>query len=208
MHTIIVWDNRSDGLLIIVDICIWNLETRELLHRMGLHKVKVQSLCFSPNDQFLASLGGQDDNNVVVWDVASGKVCSSWITVYGDLCLFRRMWTLPIDVCSVLQAVCGSPTSRDHTMTVRFFNNNFNKLVTCGNYNLHVWDFDHKNRKIRPTDCQMGQIKRICQTMTIDHNDEYVYFGSLSGTHHTYITTLIACSFNVHGLAFLSACAL
>lgn len=47
------------------DIIIWDLETRELVHRMGLHKVKIQALDFSCDDKYLASLGGPDDNNLV-----------------------------------------------------------------------------------------------------------------------------------------------
>ncbi len=46
--------------------------------RLTLHKVKVQSLAFSPNDKFLVSLGGQDDGSVVVWDVCKKEaVCGA-----------------------------------------------------------------------------------------------------------------------------------
>lgn len=93
------------------DIIIWDLETKQLLHRMALHKVgalwgvsgagagggaracrqcqgcrpsagerprqgsahasqvKVQALDFSPDERFLASLGGQDDNALVRTEV-------------------------------------------------------------------------------------------------------------------------------------------
>jgi hypothetical protein len=73
------------------DIIIWDLENRQLLHRMGLHKVgvqqqksfemvmyrkltslfsapvqvKIQALDFSCDEQYLASLGGPDDNSLV-----------------------------------------------------------------------------------------------------------------------------------------------
>ncbi|KAK3267174.1 hypothetical protein CYMTET_24255 [Cymbomonas tetramitiformis] len=133
------------------DIIIWDLEERKLLYRMSLHKVKVQSLSFSYDDQYLASLGGQDDNSLVVWDVETGL------------------------------AKCGSPTANDNVLTVRFFNTTSNKLVTAGSSNMDVWDFDPINRKIRPTGCQLGQIKRVVETMVIDHQDEFVYCGTTSG---------------------------
>ena len=38
-------------------------------HRLKLHKVLIQSLSFSADEQYLASLGGQDDNQLVVWEV-------------------------------------------------------------------------------------------------------------------------------------------
>ena len=133
------------------DICIWDFEKRELVHRMSLHKVKVQALCFSEDDRFLASLGGQDDNSLVVWDVLSGT------------------------------AVCGSPTHNDNTLTVKFFNLSPYKLLTGGKYNLTIWEFDKDNRKIKPSEVQLGQMKRLCNTMVIDGDDEFAYVGTASG---------------------------
>ncbi len=66
------------------DVIIWDLETRQLMHRMALHKVmhvermralehftlpcsqvKIQALDFSHDERYLASLGGPDDNSLV-----------------------------------------------------------------------------------------------------------------------------------------------
>lgn len=44
------------------DVIVWRFEERELYCRLSLHMVKVQAVTFSPNDKFLATLGGQDDN--------------------------------------------------------------------------------------------------------------------------------------------------
>ena len=44
------------------DVIVWAFEERALYARFSLHKVRVQALAFSPNDKYLASLGGQDDN--------------------------------------------------------------------------------------------------------------------------------------------------
>ena len=38
-----------------------------LINRLGRHKVKVQDLSFSPTDRLIASLGGQDDNQLIIW---------------------------------------------------------------------------------------------------------------------------------------------
>ncbi len=39
-----------------------------------MHKVKIQSLTFSCNDKFLASVGENDEKNqILIWEVASGK---------------------------------------------------------------------------------------------------------------------------------------
>lgn len=42
-----------------------------MIQRLKLHKVLIQSLAFSHNEMYLASLGGQDDNTLVIWDVSN-----------------------------------------------------------------------------------------------------------------------------------------
>jgi WD40 repeat protein len=51
------------------DIIIWDFDTMSMLHRFKLHKVLIQDLHFSTDEQYLTSLGGQDDNQLVIWDV-------------------------------------------------------------------------------------------------------------------------------------------
>ncbi len=46
------------------DVIVWQFTERQLYCRLTLHKVKVQAVAFSPNDRFLATLGGQDDNRL------------------------------------------------------------------------------------------------------------------------------------------------
>jgi len=133
------------------DAIIWDLNSRTLLHRLRLHKVKVQSLSFSCNELFLASLGGPDDNNLVIWDIETGK------------------------------AVCGNPASSDSANVVTFVNNSDFTLVTAGNYNLRVWDFDRPNRKVRPHDVSVGQLRRVFNCVQVDPNDEYCYCGTTTG---------------------------
>ncbi|CAG9462289.1 unnamed protein product [Pedinophyceae sp. YPF-701] len=132
-------------------IIVWDLETLEIVHRLSLHKVKVQSLTFSCDDQFLASLGGHDDNALVLWDVVSGE------------------------------ALCGSPTSNDFTLTVRFFNNDPKRLMTAGNYSCKVWEYLEDVNKVRPTEVHIGSLSRVFNTITIDDKDEFAYVGSSSG---------------------------
>ena len=144
--TIIVWDaaagiknaNSADS-------------SGEELHRLDLHKVKVQDLAFSPSGEYLATLGGPDDNNLVVWDMTTGK------------------------------AICGSPAASHSARTVRWFNNADNRLVTAGEYNLRIWEFDRSARKLRPTDAHLGQLKRIINTVLIDPSDTVAYCGTQSG---------------------------
>ena len=44
------------------DVILWDFTKRELYARFSLHKVRVQAVAFSPNEKYLATLGGKDDN--------------------------------------------------------------------------------------------------------------------------------------------------
>lgn len=132
-------------------VSIWDLESYEIVHKLVLHKGKVQDLAFSPNEKYLATLGGRDDNKLVIWDVETGE------------------------------AICGAAAATETVNTVEFFNNNEYTVVTGGNYNLRVWDFDLQNRKIRPTDCGLGQLKRVITSICIDESDEFMFCGTKTG---------------------------
>jgi len=132
-------------------VIVWDLETYEIKHKLVLHQGKVEDLCFSPGEKYLASLGGRDDNKVCIWNVETGE------------------------------PICGSPAANNTALKVRFLNNRDDMFVTGGHYNLRVWHFDLANRKIRPTDCQLGVMKRVITSISIDDNDEYMYVGSATG---------------------------
>ncbi|GBF88745.1 flagellar associated protein [Raphidocelis subcapitata] len=133
------------------DIIIWDLPSRSLLHRLQLQKVKIQALSFSPDEATLASLGGADDNSLVLWDVASGA------------------------------PICGAPTNSDFVLRCSFLNHDSSRIVTAGNYNLRVWTYDSANNKLVPQDAQLGQLQRMVRSLTVDADDAFVYAGTTSG---------------------------
>eukprot|EP00744_Colponema_vietnamica_P001007 GILI01001730.1.p1 GENE.GILI01001730.1~~GILI01001730.1.p1 ORF type:complete len:617 (-),score=150.79 GILI01001730.1:220-2070(-) len=133
------------------DIIVWDFERREQVHRLRLHKVSVASLSFSFNERYLASLGGQDDNCLVIWELSNGK------------------------------AVCGSPAANDTTHCVRFCNTTDDKLVTAGNFSMRVWSFDYNAKKVRPTDCNLGPLKRQIATISITPDDRFAFCGTKTG---------------------------
>ena len=61
---------------------MWDYEAKQIHARLTLHKVKVQALTFSPHEKFLATLGGQDDGSVVIWNLSTGDaLCGSPATM-------------------------------------------------------------------------------------------------------------------------------
>lgn len=132
-------------------IIVWDLQTMKMKYELNLHKAKVQSLAFSPNGAYLASLGGEDDNKLILWDLATGD------------------------------AICGSSAANDSAKVVKFFNNDSERMVSAGKYHIRTWKIERANRKMRPTDCKLGAIKRVVHTVVLDAEDAYIYAGTLSG---------------------------
>uniref|UniRef100_A0A3Q1HE97 Cilia- and flagella-associated protein 52 n=1 Tax=Anabas testudineus TaxID=64144 RepID=A0A3Q1HE97_ANATE len=142
-------------------IIIWDYVQRSIYAELQLHQAKVEALAFSPNDKYLVSLGGQDDGSIVVWNIETK------------------------------QAICGSPASphsAGHCLTVQYSNTNenififmFTSLVFFGSGTLSVWELDLPNRKIRPTECQTGKLKRIVKCIEISEDDRFIFCGTTSG---------------------------
>ncbi|EER17966.1 WD-repeat protein, putative [Perkinsus marinus ATCC 50983] len=133
------------------DAIIWDFATRKPLHKLSLHKVAVSSLSFSYNNKYLATLGGRDDNALVVWDVKSG------------------------------QPICGTPAAADTAHTVKFFHNSDVHLISGGNYHIRLWHLDLKNKKIHPAEVSTGNLKRVITNICISKDDKLAYCGTQSG---------------------------
>lgn len=142
------------------DVIVWDYPSRQQLYKLNLHKVKVEALAFSPNNLYLASLGGCDDGSVVIWNMADGK------------------------------AICGDQAqvkSAGNTLCICFSKKSDNVFVTGGESTLRVWELDVENRKIRPAEVDMGQIKRKIECIVMDdasseHPDrQFFYCGTTTG---------------------------
>lgn len=53
--------------------------------------------------------------------------------------------------------------------------------MTGGTYNLRVWSLDIGQRKLRPTDVNIGQLRRVFTCCTIDDDDSHMYAGTVTG---------------------------
>jgi len=145
------------------DVLIWDLETAKLntdsetqmpcppIFRLQQHLGRVQDVDFSCDDMYLCTLGGQDDNALVIWDVETGT------------------------------AICGSPAAQDSAYSARWLKNRNDRLVTAGNYHLRVWQVDVGMPKLHAMDAKMGNMKRVIQCITVDESDEFAYCGTKTG---------------------------
>jgi WD40 repeat protein len=121
------------------------------LHRLRQHLGEVRDLAFSPRNDYLCTLGGQDDNALVVWSVSTGE------------------------------ALCGAPAATESALCCRWLNGRNDRIVTGGYYHVRVWQMDQRSPKLHPIDAKLGTLRRICTSITITEDDECAYFGTSTG---------------------------
>ncbi|KAF0683281.1 Aste57867_24713 [Aphanomyces stellatus] len=128
-------------------------QSDKVTYRLVLHMGKVQDMAFSAKDTCLYTVGGQDDNSLVCWNVETGE------------------------------PICGTPAGDDSTLVVRAFRqpSNNDLLVTGGNYSFNVWRVDHKHRKFHPLRANLGNLKRIMSAIAISPDDKIAYVGTKTG---------------------------
>ena len=122
-----------------------------VLHVLSQHHKKVQAIDFSCDEQYLTSLGGQDDNDIVVWNVKTGV------------------------------AICGSPAASDFSFCIKWLNKRNDRFVTCGNFHVRVWQVCTSTPKLHPIDVSMGSIQRVMQCLCISEDDSFAFAGNKTG---------------------------
>ncbi|EGB06785.1 hypothetical protein AURANDRAFT_28848 [Aureococcus anophagefferens] len=121
------------------------------VHVLRQHLAGVQALSFSCDDRSLATIGGRDDNSLVIWDTRTGN------------------------------AICGVPAAPDTVLCVSWLKRNPHRLVTAGKYHVRVWHVDPSGPKIHPMDAKMGKMKRVVQCVDVSADDDYAMCGTQTG---------------------------
>ena len=109
-------------------------------------KVCVQAIAFSPTEQYLATLGGQDDNAIVVWNLETGE------------------------------PICGCPAFTETANFVHFFKGDDLQLISGGAEHLRIWKLDVANRKLRPTEVKTGWKKKFNQDSKWSKSNQNSWF--------------------------------
>lgn len=147
------------------DVIVWDLDEAKMFldtgrvmigeacmrYRLKQHLGKVQDISFSTNNEFLATIGGQDDNTLVVWSVKNGE------------------------------AICGSPAATDSALCIRWLHGRNDRLVTAGNYHVRVWQIDFSLPKLHPMEAKLGTLRRVFLSISIEEDDQNAYFGTTTG---------------------------
>ncbi|XP_015588668.1 cilia- and flagella-associated protein 52 isoform X2 [Cephus cinctus] len=135
-------------------VIVWDYEERSVKGSHEIHKVRVEDVCFSRDSNYLISLGGRDDGNIVIWDVIKNE------------------------------AMCGAFASNEiagNAFIISRTNNRDKCFVTAGDNTFKVWRIDPASRKVHGVNVKVGKLRRSINCIAIDERDENAYCGTSSG---------------------------
>jgi hypothetical protein len=64
---------------------------------------------------------------------------------------------------------------------VKFYNNSDDQLITVRNFGANIWKVDYVNKKISPTEINLGSMKRQITNVIIDPTDTVAYGCTKTG---------------------------
>lgn len=76
-------------------LIVWDWEKKCEILRHELHKVRVQGLCFSSDDEHLISLGGKDCGMIIVWNI-NKKYCAKNFSKISQMTFSLLAWQFAV----------------------------------------------------------------------------------------------------------------
>jgi cilia- and flagella-associated protein 52 len=135
-------------------IILWDFETGARLETWEMHNESTVALSFSKSDLYLASLGGPDDNHVVVWD---------------------------LKVRTALGGALAAREADGTAKTVQFSNTSDHDFFTGGENTLRLWHIDYEVKRLRPVEAQVGSLKRVITSIVSEPDDSVLYAATTTG---------------------------
>lgn len=133
---------------------IWDFATLKVHGSHPYHKVSVEDVAFSATGKYLASLGGQDDNSLVLYDVEARTV----------VCGLEASPRMP-GVCTRLIG----------------FNTTDNVFLSMGFGKVRLWEYNPERRTLSFRDCCSGKLKRYVTSIQGDSVDRNIFVSTKSG---------------------------
>ncbi|KAF5303922.1 hypothetical protein FQA39_LY01707 [Lamprigera yunnana] len=135
-------------------VIVWDFHKRSILTQHEIHKVRVEAVKFSMDDQYVTSLGGRDCGNIVVWDVAA---------------------------CAPLSGIEATSGIKGEASALCACNRRRSCFITGGDANLTIWGINVEERAISGVDVLMSKLKRNIYCIDINERDEVCYCGTSTG---------------------------
>jgi len=145
------------------DIYIWDYESRKVIYKLQEHDFSVQDIAFSEDEMVFASIGHQDDGNLIVWDMSNGCIIASASKIaQGTLCL----------------SFAGFVKDIKRRSTSHY------QLCTAGSDGIVMWDLDPRSGDLlhlKLTGEARATITRIVTAVSFSDDRETLYGATTSG---------------------------
>ncbi|KAL0227013.1 hypothetical protein P9112_014337 [Eukaryota sp. TZLM1-RC] len=140
----------------VADIIVWDLEDFSIVQRLSLHKVRVESVVFSHDGNYIASLGGPDDNLIALWEFTSSDISA---VASSSLGRFTQTIVKPLSSTDKIE------------------------FLTVGVEQALVWTFNNEARRFTSEPVSMGSIRRSIISLDIlgDDTGDVAFAGTSSG---------------------------
>jgi hypothetical protein len=146
------------------DCVVWDFEGRRLLYRLSEHDHGVVSVAFSHDEKLLATVGHEQDNKILVWDMSNGYIVSVSSPAMPSPCT----------------CVCWGGMTRD----IKRRDTNSYQLATCGNKQIALWSLDpYQGEMVGEKVVAEGRGSQVRQYTTLGFSEdrETLYAGTTSG---------------------------
>jgi WD40 repeat protein len=142
------------------DVIVWAYDQKRLIYRFQEHDYGIQALAFSHDERLLATVGTAQDNKLIVWDLATGKIVASMVPK------LKRF------SCVAFGGMVRDVKRRDTS--------NY-QLAVAGNGDLMLLSLDPYAGTLEAKAVNMGSCVRQFTCLSFAEDNELLYAGSNSG---------------------------
>jgi WD40 repeat protein len=150
------------------NVYVWNFNDRRVILTLEEHDNMVQCLDFSHDEKLLASIGGPEDNKLIVWDLSNGCI----VGIHNKL----PLGTASVSFGGFVKDIKRRPT--DNYL-----------LCSGGKEGMLMWNLNPYNGDLLPvrlaTDPR-ASISRYVTDLTFSVDQDHVYASTTSGNCFLY----------------------
>jgi cilia- and flagella-associated protein 52 len=147
------------------NIYIWSYESGEVIYSFEEHDFFVKYLAFSADEHLLVSIGDENDNKLIIWDLSNGAiVASSNKLSAGTTC------------------VCFGGFVKD----IKRRNTSLYQLCSGGPDGLYLWQLDPYSGELnclKVAGDARGSVSRHVTSVAFSTNEEFIYAATSSGDY-------------------------
>eukprot|EP01029_Cantina_marsupialis_P011760 TRINITY_DN2617_c0_g1_i1.p1 TRINITY_DN2617_c0_g1~~TRINITY_DN2617_c0_g1_i1.p1 ORF type:complete len:615 (-),score=172.48 TRINITY_DN2617_c0_g1_i1:90-1934(-) len=142
------------------DCVVWDYETRTPIYRLSEHDYHIRCVSFSEDERLLLTCGGDKDNKLFIWDMATGHVVSS-----------APLQPTPVNCCAMGGFIYDPKGNKTE----------YCRFATGGNGIVILWSINVFTGQISQQKMETRSNNRNYTCLYFSQNGRYLYAGTGSG---------------------------